>query len=525
MKSIILFTLILGSTGLFGQNMNLSKGVVFDGEPYLSINPNNSKHLVVAWMGWVNLSNRFKIKTKTSFDGGQTWSSVSELPHTLDGYSSADPSLDFDQNGNIFVCYIDFTGTTPPVTGGVYICKSTDGGLSWGLPTEVINTNYDGTKWPIDRPWMVIDRSTGPYRGYIYITSMNLNRTNTPFNPYLSISKDLGNSFTTRYIDTRGWLAGSINPFPMCSPTISSSGVFYGAYPSYVLSQSLYIQSFLAISNNGGTALTHVNMLTFPSNSFPSDTLAKKGPLLLSNPANAKHLAFVHLRTDHGDMDVFLTESKDEGATWSSPLRINDDPVGNNRMQDLLWGDFDTDGDLIISWRDRRNGSDSTFQTETEIWAAHREKDSDRFESNFQISTQLISYSTDMAEAGNDFMCIKLQNDTLNAVWGDPRDGELNIWMQRMKVDGTILSTNRISVEDVPQVILYPNPTSSFLNIKGKAIEKVEIFDINGKSVWLENYINSPIDIQLNLNDLIAGSYVINVKTIRGEYSDKIIKE
>ena len=159
-------------------------------------------------MGWINFSNRFKIKVKTSFDGGSSWSAASELPHTVSSYSSADPSVAFNQNGEVFVCYIDFTGTTPPVTGGIYICKSTDGGLTWNAPSEVINTTFDETKWPIDRPWMVIDNSSGPYQGNIYVSSMNLNRTNTPFNPYLSVSTDGGSTFATSYIDTTGYLAG-----------------------------------------------------------------------------------------------------------------------------------------------------------------------------------------------------------------------------------------------------------------------------------------------------------------------------
>ncbi|MEQ9306792.1 MAG: sialidase family protein, partial [Marinoscillum sp.] len=461
MKNLILLAYLLSTTILFAQNTNLSTGAVFDGEPYLAINPKNSQHLVVAWMGWVNIFDRFKIKTRTSYDGGQTWSTISELPHTVNGYSSADPSLDFDQNGNVVACFIDFTGTTPPVTGGIYISKSKDGGLSWDEPIEVLNTNYDGTKWPIDRPWMVVDKSTGPFQGNIYITSMNLNRTNAPFKPYLSVSNDAGNTFTQRHVDTTGWLAGSINPFPMCSPTISSSGVFYGAYPSYALTQSLYIQTFLTTSSDGGKNLNHGNINIFPHNSFPSDSLAKKGTLLLSNPADPNHLAYVHLRTDYGDMDVYLIESMDAGATWSAPVRINDDPPGNDRMQDLLWADFDSDGDLIISWRDRRNGSDSTYQTETEIWAAFRDKHSHKFKPNFQISSQLIDYTSDMEEAGNDFMCVKLQNDTLNAVWGDPRDGELNIWFQQMTTNGTVLSTNQISSETIPPLIIYPNPTNS----------------------------------------------------------------
>ena len=523
-RLILISLLLLSSLGTFAQNQNISNGSVFDGEPYLSINPNDPQHIVVAWMGWINLSNRFKIKIKSSMDGGQTWSSAYELPHTVAGYSSADPSIDFDHNGNVYVCYIDFTGTTPPVTGGVYISKSTDGGLSFGTPMEVINTNYDGTKWPIDRPWMIIDKSAGANQGNIYVTSMNLNRTNAPFNPYLSVSSDGGNTFTTQYLDTTGWLAGSLNPLPMCSPTLSSSGIFYGAYPSYVLTQNTNIQIFLASSSDGGENISHNNILTYPTGSFPTDTLAKKGALLLSNPADFNHLAYIYLSTTNGDIDVYLTESLNAGGTWSSSIRINEDPIGNNRMQDLVWGDFDTDGNLIISWRDRRNGTDSTYQTQSEIWAAYRNKDSLQFEPNFQITDQTVAYDSILESAGNDFMCIKMQNDTLNAVWGDTRNGKLNIWFQRMATNGTVLNVQQISSEKIPEIFIYPNPTTSIVTIEDKSLRKVNVYDIIGQKIMTIQNENQLDRLKINLENLPSGTYLIEAKTSKGIYTKKIIK-
>ena len=524
-RIIIISLLFLGSIHVFAQNQNISNGNVFDGEPYLSINPNNPLHMVVAWMGWINYSNQFKIKVKTSFDGGQSWSAAYELPHTVAGYSSADPCIDFDHNGNVYVCYIDFTGITPPVTGGIYIAESTDGGLSWGIPKEVINSNYDGTKWPIDRPWIVIDRSVGANQGNIYVTSMNSNRTNAPFNPYLSVSSDGGNTFTTRYIDTTGWLAGSLNPLPMCSPALSSSGIFYGAYPSYVLTQSINIQIFLASSSDGGASISYHNILTYPAGNSPTDTLAKKGALLLSNPADFNHLAYIYLSTINGDIDVYLTESLDAGGNWSSPIRVNDDPIGNNRMQDLVWGDFDTDGDLIISWRDRRNATDSTYQTQSEIWAAYRSKDSLQFEPNFQITNQTIDYNSILESSGNDFMCIKMINDTLNAVWGDTRNGKLNIWFQRMSSNGTVSNVQQISSEKVPEIFIYPNPVTSMVTIKSKSLRKVSIYDIEGKKIMVIQNENELENLEINLENLAAGTYLIEAKTSTDIYTKKIIKE
>lgn len=510
---------------LLGQNQNISNGIVFDGEPFLAINPDNSQHMVVAWMGWIDVVDRFKIKTRTSFDGGETWSMTSELPHAVAGYSSADPCISFNHSGEVYISYIDFTGTTPPVTGAVFVVRSTDGGLNWNVPSEVISTNDDGTKWPIDRPWMAIDRSSGPHQGTIYVTTFNLNRTLPPYNPYLSVSTDGGNTFSYRYMDTTAWLAGSINPFPMCSPTVSSAGIFFGAYPSYVLSQSLFTQSFLAVSVDGGASLNHSNIITFnPPSQIDAYPDAKKAGLLLSDPSDPDHLVSVFLSAVLGDLDVYMIESMDTGSTWSTPLRVNDDPVSNDRMQDLLWGDFDEDGDLVISWRDRRNASDSTYQTDTEIWGAFRDKDSTLFASNFQLTDQSVTYDPVLANAGNDFMCIALQNDTMSAVWGDTRDGELNIWFQRMTTDGTVVSVRPLASEIGPTIQLFPNPTRSELTIRGEDILGIRIYNGNGQQVFDRSYEYSQQQAQLSIEDLPGGIYFIHVSSKYGDTIQRITK-
>jgi len=66
---LILSTLLFFCGSSFGQNQNISNGNIFDGEPYLSINPENPKHMVVAWMGYLPLTNVL-IKTRVTFNGG-----------------------------------------------------------------------------------------------------------------------------------------------------------------------------------------------------------------------------------------------------------------------------------------------------------------------------------------------------------------------------------------------------------------------------------------------------------------------
>lgn len=525
-RTITLLLFTIGTTLSFAQNVNLSNGTVFDGEPYLAVNPSNSRHLVAAWMGYLPF-NYIVIKTRVSFDAGQTWSNTTSVPHTNAVYGSADPSLEFDDSGNVFLCYIDYDINID--SGSVYVRKSTDGGLTWNLPVEVINAHDDPGMYPVDRPWITIDRSGGPNNGNIYVTSMPPNVFGPlppPYHPYFIRSVDGGNSFAQwRYLDTTGWLAGNIIPQPTPFAAVSSNGIFYSVFPSWVFSQNPNPQFILASSIDGGNSFAYRTLLTFPFNTVVNDTLSKKGYPLIADPSDSNHLVFFNLSKTYGDADVFMWESFDGGNTWSNSIRINDDPIGNDRMQDLIWADFDTDGDLIVSWRDRRNGSDSTYATSSEIWGAVRHKDSANFFPNFLISDTIVAYDSILSYSGNDFMCIKLRNDTLNAVWGDTRNGVLNIWFQRMSLSGIIISTQQLAAEVMPSLSIAPNPANSTVNIEGEKIKQLKIYDISGKEMLGVDCPNAENKITIDMSSFPKGVYTIRVLTERGFQTGKIVKE
>jgi hypothetical protein len=61
-----------------------------------------------------------------------------------------------------------------------------------------------------------------------------------------------------------------------------------------------------------------------------------------------------------GDADVFVARSTDGGATWSDPVRVHADPVGNGRDQFFTWMSTDpVDGSVNVVWYDRRGGDGS----------------------------------------------------------------------------------------------------------------------------------------------------------------------
>ena len=196
-----LFFLLLSALSLIqvkSQNILVSGGNIFEGEPYLVVDPQNEQHLVAAWMGF-QFNQKIVIKSVVSLDGGSTWSAPVWQAHQQAGNSSADVSLGFDLNGNLFMAYIDYDNVS--FTNGAVICrKSTDGGLNWG-PAVVARTIAScPNKLCIDRPWIAVD----PLTGSVVITSTNAKQptlVQAPYHPYMAISSDGGASFSLQELD------------------------------------------------------------------------------------------------------------------------------------------------------------------------------------------------------------------------------------------------------------------------------------------------------------------------------------
>lgn len=522
MKKLIAIYLVTICLITNGQNLNISNGVVFDGEPFIALNPNNNQHLVVAWMGF-QLGQKVVIKTKASFDGGVTWSATSNLPHIISTNGSADPSLYFDNDGNVYLCYIDFDNDNFD-NGVVVVSKSTDG-INWDTPVVAIDIEDCPDKLCVDRPWMVIDRSGGALDGTIYVTSMTPDNPTVvaPFHPFLTRSFDEGQTFEPlRYLDTVDFLVGNEIQQPMPTPAVSANGTFHAIYPAYVQSQSLFPQYIHVSSIDGGNTLSHnIQETVMQSTGFQQYPDAKKAPLLISNPSDENHLLYVFLRIDGDDFNVYFSESFDAGTNWTAKQKANDNPTGGAIVHDLVWASFNEAGDFVISWRDRRNGGPG-FNVDSEIRGAVKYLDSALISSNFLISDALIEHDQILANSGNDFMCIEYVGDTVHAVWGDVRTGTINIFYNKLIVSQQTSNIKSISEEDWRFKVLYPNPAKETINIDEELTGSTFIvFNEQGQKVRTGRIEKS----QINVVGLDQGQYFLVVKNKKGEYGFRFLKE
>jgi hypothetical protein len=497
MKSLALFCCLLPAALCTAQNTQVSAGVFFDGEPYIAQHPQNPQHLVVAWMG-KPVGQPVTIRTRVSFDGGVSWSPVVNLPHAASGYGSADPSLAFDADGQVVACYIDYIND--PVEGGVYFVRSEDGGLSWGAMVKAIDAFDDGTEYPIDRPWF----SVNPLTNHFYLTTMSAYWGPTPNYPYFTVSPDGGATWgELRRLDGPGWLTGSEIGKPMPANATGSDGVFHAIYPSWVISQNVFPGMIHAASADHGENFAY-NGAIYATGGANNDPGAKNGYRLAADPSDPGHLALLLIQSPETDQDVYLMESSDGGLNWDPLIRVNDDAFNNDRMQDLVWAAFDSDGDLAIAWRDRRNAPEAGYATAQEIYGAVKWKNTDTVGPNFPISSSAAPWNALFLEQnGNDFLCLTMHDDTLNTVWGDVRGNTLKIWFQRTAAQtGTPVSVTPIAEETIPLIRLFPNPASDRLRVEGEWTD-CRIADASGRIV---KTVSRPSDA-IGISELAAGSY------------------
>ena len=78
--------------------------------------------------------------------------------------------------------------------------------------------------------------------------------------------------------------------------------------------------------------------------------------------------------------------------------------------------------------------------------------------------------------------------------------------------------SNGIDGTEIPSVSIYPNPVNDMLNIAAQELRRVDILDMNGRTVM------SGTDTQVNVSTLAAGMYIARVTTETGVTLKKVVK-
>ena len=123
--------------------------------------------------------------------------------------------------------------------------------------------------------------------------------------------------------------------------------------------------------------------------------------------------------------DVYLIKSTDEGATWTTPIKINQDPAGMGKKHYFPWICCDPESGIlsVVFYDDRNVGS-----TQDEVYCANSFDGGETWE-DFKVSDVAFTPSQVPGSAGGymgDYLGITARGSKVYPVWTDTRN---NKWM------------------------------------------------------------------------------------------------
>lgn len=110
--------------------------------------------------------------------------------------------------------------------------------------------------------------------------------------------------------------------------------------------------------------------------------------------------------------------------------------------------------------------------------------------------------------------------------YSDPTDNGLPTY----KFDNIQVSAiNSLSIQEVlsNQFNLYPNPANNMITITNEEhiiVKQIKIYDLAGKLISTPNF-NDQADIQLNIENLASGTYLLHLQTNEGLAVKKMVKK
>ena len=323
-------------------------------EPGIAIDPRDPLHAVGVFQNNVHAA--------WTGDGGATWT-VAQRTEPPDYRVSGDVSVAVDRHGHAFLCHIAFDKTG--VSGywalggtrnGIFVRRSLDGGRSWEAEPRVLvehPVTQPGLPWE-DMPSIVADtREKSPFVGNLYVGWIEFQVDRTVI--FFTRSIDDGLTWEKPRIISRvpGLPRDDNGALVAFRGAVADDGTLYATWTDgkgIVLTSSRDGgKTFAAPHRVLETAPPAFNIANFTrGNGFPNVAVEPRSGRL--------YVAWGDYR--NGDIDIFVASSANRGTTWTTPTRVNDDPLHNGKDQFMQWLAVDpSDGAVYTVFYDRRGDS------------------------------------------------------------------------------------------------------------------------------------------------------------------------
>ena len=355
-----------------------------------------------------------------TLDGGETWDG--EIQGAGEG-NSGDPTTSIGLNGRWFVNYIDGGSNY----GGMGVSYSDDQGGSW--TTVNIAPNPGDLA---DKNHMWIDNSPdSPYEGNIYVAWTDFGGANNyhvvvshssdngeTWSPLKEISSTVGNGFSHGVNLTTG-----------------PNGEVYAAWALYEGSGLTETGVGFAKSVDGGETWTGLkaidNLQGIRDIGTSKNMRAASFPVIecdISNSENRGNLYIVWPNkgvpgvNTGNDIDVYIISSHDQGVSWNTPVKINQDEAGLGHEHFSPWITCDPDNGILsaIFYDDRNVGGN-----QLETYCANSDDGGETWE-DFKVSDVAFTPTPIPGLATGyfgDYIGITANNGMVYPTWTDNRSG------------------------------------------------------------------------------------------------------
>src|SRR3989449_11036980 len=296
-----------------------------------------------AWLGVYISKNNGPTWTDSllpGFPGGPTT--------VLSSYTTgSDPAMAFDLNGKLYYSGIVFVRLSngAGIDGTVFTAHSTDNGTSCTETIVALGSSTRRGSVFNDKPYISVDTiANSVFKGSIYLSWTEFVNTN-PGVILFSESSDGGSTFSSPTT------ISSVPTDEMQSsvPYVGPNGIVYVTWEDTTTNHIM-----ISKSTNGGTSfsapitVTAVIPLpaTLPNSSFRENSF----PTLAVDPVSGiVYIAWDDYR--NGNSDIFLTRSTDKAATFSGPVKLNDDTTTNDQFFPWIQS---VSGKIAAVWYDTR---------------------------------------------------------------------------------------------------------------------------------------------------------------------------
>lgn len=472
--------------------VNVMNEPVRGGEPELAINSGNPNNLVIGHTvvgnSYANNSSAAGMEAvngglQVSRDGGKTWTADKALPTS--GYSEGpnpyliahgqpgatgftlttngvgDPIEASGPDGSFYaggvLAHTISTGPPPfgfgVPQGGIAVDRSTNGGQTFIRIAVVLNDqDVQGMVSrgmtpkgistfgviPFDRPWMVVDQSTGA----VYVST-----TGHP-QRYVVVSHDHGRTWgRVEALDCDEATPSDANHDVSCAtyPEIgdgniaAAHGVLAAAYISSAAPGSTCPCVVFETSTDAGAHWNrHVAATGLPGS---------EGVFIAADPSQTGHYAVLIPSFNKQAVQVMTTGNS--GQTWSTPSAFGDESVQHTTNRP--WIAYGPTGVLAVLWRNAYPpyAPRSTLTPGTQnVFAAISHNNGRTFSAPVQLNSAPSPPPDPTQLAEDDVSWVTVTSQYVYGAWGDwrptaknpvaagssPPSGELNSWIARVPI-------------------------------------------------------------------------------------------